>query len=478
MTYIETRPADVAIERAAPAKRIRPGLVLALACAAQGMVGVDIAIVNVAMPSIQRDIGVGQSMLQWIVVAYALLLGGFLLLGGRLADRMGRRRIFLTGLTIFAASSFAAGVAGQAGVLIAARAVQGFGAALIVPAGPSLVAVTFPEGRERNRAFGILGAVGGLAGTVGVVGSGLLTAGPGWRWAFLINVPVGVLIILLAWVFLDRDLADRTQRLDVAGAATVTGGLLLLVYALHHATDHGWFSGSTLGLFAVAVALLVVFVRIEARAVAPLVPGATVKNRSLVVANLTAFFATCAFLSFIFVGSLLMQQGLGYSPAQTGLAWLATTVVLFVTSMIGGRLVAVVGVRWLLIIGLALFTVGVLWLTRAPAGGSYLTDLLPSFLLAGIGFGLFGPALQLAALSGVTKSAAGLASGLLETMREIGGAAGVAVVSTVLVSGSGLSGFHTAFAVIGCLSFTGLVVGALGFTRGRREATEPVADQA
>jgi EmrB/QacA subfamily drug resistance transporter len=444
------------------------------------MVGVDIAIVNVALPSIQRDIGVGQSMLQWIVVAYALLLGGFLLLGGRLADRLGRRRIFLTGLAIFAVSSFAAGVAGQAGVLIAARAVQGFGAALIVPAGLALVAVTFPEGRARNRAFGIFGAVGGIAGSVGVVASGLLTAGPGWRWAFLINVPIGVVIIVLAWVFLGRDQpGDRTQRLDVAGAATVTSGLLLFVYALHHATDHGWLSGSTLGLFAGAVALLVVFVRIEARAAAPLVPAATLRNRSLVIANLTAFFATCAFLSFIFVASLLMQQGLGYSPVQTGLAWLATTVVLFVTSMIGGRLVAVVGVRLLLIIGLSLFTAGILWLTRAPVGGSYVTDLLPSFLLAGLGFGLFGPALQLAALSGVSRSAAGLASGLLETMREIGGAAGVAAVSTVLVAGAGITGFHTAFAVIGGLAFVGIVIAAIGFARhGRQTVAEDPPESA
>lgn len=466
MTHLETcSPVPAG---AAPARPLRKGIVLALACAAQGMVGVDIAIVNVALPSIQRDIGVGQSMLQWIVVAYALLLGGFLLLGGRMADRLGRRRIFLAGLTVFGVASLVAGVAGEAWVLIAARAVQGFGAALIAPAALSLLAVTFAEGPDRARAFGVFGAVGGLAGTLGVVASGLLTDGPGWRWAFLINVPIGIVLIALGLAFLQRDRpVDRTQRLDVAGAATVTAGLLLFVYALHHAADHGWVSWSTLGLFAAAVALLIVFVRIEARATAPLIPAATLRNRSLVVANLTGFFATCAFLSFIFTGSLLMQQALGYTPTETGLAWLATTVVLFVTSMVGGRLAGFVDGRWLLTIGLALFVVGILWLTRAPADGGFVADLLPSFVLAGIGFGLFAPALQVAALSGVSGSAAGLASGLLETMREIGGAAGVAVVSTVLVLRPGLGGFHTAFSVIAALAVVGLVIAAVGFTRRR-----------
>ncbi len=454
---------------AAPARRVRRGLVLALACAAGGIVGLDTAIVNVALPSIQHDLGVGRSVLQWIVVAYGLLLGGFLLFGGRMTDQLGRRRIFVVGVAVFTVASFVAGSANDAGLLIAARAVQGFGAALLAPAALSLLAVTFAEGRERNRALGIFGAVGGAAGSVGVVASGLLVAGPGWRWAFFINVPAGVLFIVLAMAFLPADRpADRTTRLDVAGATTVTGGLLLVVYALHHAANHGWFTASSLVLFAAAAALLVAFVRIEARSAAPLVPPSTVKNRTLVAANVTAFLAFSALLSFIFIASLLMQEELGYSPIRTGLSWLATTATVVAAAMFGARLVALVGVRWLLIAGLSLVTAGTLWLTRIPADASYLTDLLPVFLVVGVGFGLCGPAVQIGALSGVPSSAAGLASGLMETMREIGGAAGVAVVSTVLVTGAGgLAGFHTAFAVIGVLAALGVVTAAVGFARLR-----------
>jgi EmrB/QacA subfamily drug resistance transporter len=461
MSYLETQTTTGA----------RRGLVLTLACAAMAMVGLDTAIVNVALPSIQRDLDVGPGTLQWVVVAYGLLLGGFLLLGGRLADQLGRRRIFVLGLTIFTAASFLAGAASGAGLLIAARAVQGFGAALVAPAALSLLAVTFAEGRERDRAIATFGAVGGAAGSVGVVAGGLLTAGPGWRWSFFINVPAGVVFIVLATVCLAPDQrGDRRTRLDTAGATTVTAGLLLSVYALHHAADDGWTSPSTLVLFASAAALLAAFVRIEARSAAPLVPAATLRNRTLVAANVTAFLAYCALLSFIFIGSLLMQQALGYSPTKTGLAWLATTVTVFVAAMGAARLVGRVGVRSLLITGLALVTVATLWLTRVPADGSYVTDLVPAFLLAGFGFGFCGPALQIGALSGVSRSDAGLASGLVETMREIGGAAGVAAVSTVLASGSGLAGFHTAFAVIGAIAVGGVVVALVGFARRARAA--------
>ncbi|WP_217428068.1 MFS transporter [Microlunatus speluncae] len=469
MTCVETQPKAVTRTEAAPARRVRSGLVLALACTAQAMIGLDMAIVNVALPSIQTDLGVGHGAVQWVIVAYGLLLGGFLLFGGRLSDQLGRRRIFVTGLAIFTAASLLAGVAPNAGVLIAARAVQGFGAALIAPAALSLIAVTFAEGRERNRAFGFFGAVGGVSGSVGVVASGLLTGGPGWRWAFLINIPAGALMITLALVFLAVDHAGRrTARLDVAGATTVTGGLLLLVYALHHGASHGWVSVSTWGLFAAAVGLLIIFVRIEARSQAPLVPPATWRNRTLVVANVTAFLATCAFLAFIFIGSLLMQQALGYSPLLTGVAWLATTATILPVALVGARLAAVVGVRPLLLVGLSLFGAGALWLARIPADGSYLTDLLPAFLAAGFGFGLCGPALQISALSGVSQADAGLASGLLETMREVGGAAGVAAVATVLVAGAGLAGFHLAFGFIGLLALLAALTAAIGFARGCR----------
>ncbi len=456
----------------APARRAVRRLVLALACAATAMAGLDIAVVNVALASIQHDLGAGPGTLHWVVVAYGLLLGGFLLLGGRLADHLGRRRIFLIGLTVFTGASYLAGAAQDAGQLIAARGVQGFGAALVVPSALSLLAVTFAEGRERDRAIGLFGAVGGLAGTVGVVVGGLLASGPGWRWSFFLNVPIGVVLIAIALVFLARDeRSDRVRRLDVTGATTATGGLLLSVYALHHAVEHGWFSGSTVVLFAAAAALLAVFVRVEARSAAPLVPAALLRNRSLVAANLTAFLGLCALLSFIFVGSLLMQQVLGYSPAQAGVAWLATTATVFVAAMAGARLVTRVGVRRLLLVGLSFVVVGALWMARTPADAGYLADLLPAFLLAGVGFGFCEPAVQLGALSGVAPSDAGLASGLVQTMCEIGGAAGVAAVSTVLVAGSGLDGFHAAFGFIALLALLGVLTAAVTFARSGRQGS-------
>ena len=240
-------------------------LVLALACAAQFIVVLDVAIVNVALPSVQQDLDVSQSTLQWVVIAYGLLLGGFLLLGGRMADLLGRRRMLLTGMSIFAAASFVAGVAQSSGVLIAARGFQGFGAALVVPAAVSIVAVTFAEGQERNRALGIFGAIGGGAASVGVIVSGLLTDGPGWRWVFFINIPVGVVLIALAAAFLPPDRTVRGARnFDVAGATTVTGGLLALVYGLNRGAEDGWTAITTLALFVAAALLLVSFVRIEA----------------------------------------------------------------------------------------------------------------------------------------------------------------------------------------------------------------------
>src|ERR687888_121534 len=309
-------------------------MVLVLACAAQFMVVLDVGIVNVALPSIQRDLGIGQSTLQWIVIAYGLMLGGFLLLGGRMADLLGRCRVLLTGLTLFSLAPLWAGVAGPAELLIGARALQGFGAALVPPAALSILAVTFAEGADRNRALGIYGAVTGVSASVGVIASGLLTDGPGWHWVFLINVPIGVLLIAMAAVFLPVDARDRRASacFDVAGAVTVTGGLLLLI---------------------------------EARSRSPLVPGSAVRNRTLVAANLSAFFTFGAFFAFIFLGSLLMQQVLGYSPTQTGVAWLATTATSFVAAAItGGKLVAVVGVRRLLVAGQSLLAISVLLLTR------------------------------------------------------------------------------------------------------------------
>jgi EmrB/QacA subfamily drug resistance transporter len=463
------------------------GIVLLLTCAAQFMVVLDIAIVNVALPSIQRDLGIGQGSLQWIVVAYSLMLGGFLLLGGRLADHLGRRRILLAGLILFSAASLLAGLAGSAGLLIGARALQGLGAALLPPTALSILAVTFTEGPERNRALGIYGAVAGISASVGVIASGLLTSGPGWRWIFFINVPIGVILIALAAVFLPADARDsrRGEPFDVPGAVTVTGGLLLFVYALNRGAEHGWGSWPTIALFAVSAALLSVFVLIEARSRSPLVPGSALRNRTLVAANLSAFFLFGALLSFIFLGSLLMQQILGYSPTRTGVAWLATTAMSFVAAAVtGAKLVEAVGVRRLLVAGLSLLAVSALLLTRIPVGGQYATSLLPALLLAGLGGGMSAPAVQIGGLSGVAPALTGVASGLLETMREIAGAIAIAVVSTVLISRAASGGgvadpagavnaFHAAYWVIFTVAALGAITAAIAFQRRASQAPEP-----
>jgi EmrB/QacA subfamily drug resistance transporter len=457
-------------------------IVLFLACIAQFMVVLDIAIVNVALPSIQRDLHIGQSTLQWIVTAYGLTLGGFLLLGGRLADLVGRRRVLVTGLALFSSASVLAGVAGSAGFLIAARVVQGFGAALIPPAALSILAVTYAEGADRNRALGLYGATAGVSASVGVIASGLLTAGPGWRWIFFINAPVGVLLIAMSVLFLPVDGVHRHSRgrFDVAGAVSVTAGLLLLVYALNRSTVYGWSSGATLGLLAASVAMLAAFVGIEARSQSPLVPALAVRNRTLVAANVSAFLLFGAFFAFIFLGSLLMQQVLGYSPTRTGLAWLATTVTsFFAAGIAGAKLVGVLGVRRLLAVGFSLLALAALLLIRVPAGAHYATDLLPALILAGIAGGLSAPAIQIGALSGVPHSMSGLAGGLVETLRELGGGVVVAVVATVLVSPADIAGagnsaahslaavnaFHSAFWVMFVVAALGVFTAAIAFPR-------------
>ncbi len=454
----------------------RKGLVLALSCAAQFMVVLDIAIVNVALPTMKLDLGLSESALQWVVIAYGLLLGGFLLLGGRLGDLLGRRRIFLAGLSVFTGASFLAGVAGTPELLIGARALQGFGAALVAPSALSILAVTFTAGRERNWALGIFGAVGGSSASVGVIASGLLTDGPGWRWIFFINVPIGILLILLAARFLPADpAAAGSRRFDAMGAAAVTAGLLLFVYGLNRGVDHGWTSATTLAIFAGAAALLAAFVRVESRSRSPLVPAVALRNRTMVAADLAAFLLFGAFFSFIFLVSLLMQQLLLYSPTRTGVAWLATSVTGFVAAGItGARLVSSFGVRRLLVVGMSLAVPGLAWLARVPAGAGYGVDLLPALLLVGVAIGLCAPTVQIGALSGVEGRAVGLASGLVETMREIGGAVGIAAVSTVLVARSrdaaALGGFHAAFIVTVVLAAIGALVAWVAFPRAARDA--------
>ena len=453
---------------AAPPKT---GLILLLLCAAQFMVVLDIAIVNVALPSIQADLAMSQDSLQWVVIAYGLMLGGFLMLGGRLADVVGRKRVLISGLAIFTAASMLAGLAESADLLIASRALQGFGAAMIPPAALSILAVTFEEGAARNRALGLYGAVAGISATVGVIASGLLTDGPGWRAIFLLNVPIGIALIVMAARFLRGEAREVTgEPFDVAGAVTLTGSLLLVVYALSQGPEDGWAAWSTLGLFAGAAALMVAFLAIETTSREPLVPGIAVRNRTLVAANLSALFTFSTFFGLIFCGTLLMQQVLGYSATKTGVAWVATSgISFFAAGLTGSKLATVLGPRKLLIGGQALLAVAMLLLARVPADADYWTDLLPAFLLAGIAVGAAAPAVQIAALAGVEERLTGVASGLVETSREIGGAIGVAVVATVLASQAGLDGFHAAFLALAVIAALGAVNSSVRFPRHHHE---------
>jgi EmrB/QacA subfamily drug resistance transporter len=469
----------------------KKGLVLALVCMAQFMVVLDIAIVNVALPAIQVDLGMRQSALQWVVIAYGLLLGGFLLLGGRLGDLLGRRRILLAGLALFSTASLVAGVSQSAGLLIGARAFQGFGAALIAPTALSILAVTFAQGRERNWALGIFGAVGGSSASVGVIASGLLTDGPGWRWIFFINIPVGLVLILLGARLLPGDRVDAgRRRFDVLGATTVTGGLLLFVYGLNRGAEHGWTSTTTTAIFAAAIILLAAFVRVEARSSSPLVPGSALRNRTMVASDLAAFLLFGAFFSFIFLATLLMQQLLSYSPTHTGVAWLATSITAFLAAGVtGAKLASRYGVKRLLVVGMSLAALAMALLTRVSPGADYLTDLLPAFVLAGVAIGVSAPSVQIGALSGVAERTVGLASGLVETMREIGGAVGIAAVSTVLTprlyDANGIAAasareaatfdaFQAAFTVTLVLAVLGVLVAAIAFPRARtRTLAEP-----
>ncbi len=458
--------------------------ILALCCVAQFMVVLDLTIVNVALPAIQDELDMPQRTLQWIVIAYGLVLGGFLLLGGRMGDLLGRRRIFLVGLVLFAIASLFAGLAGSVEILIGARAVQGFGAALLAPSALSILAVTFPEGRERNWALGIYGAVAGSSASVGVIASGVLTDGPGWRWIFFINVPIGVLLVMLAFLLLKDDRPSETGRhYDAAGAATVTSGLLLLVYAVNRGAEHGWTTPLTLVLFGAAIVMLLGFGAIEARSRSPLIPGSVIRNRTMVAADIASFLLFGSFFAFIFLGSLLLQQKLDYSPTRTGVAWLAASGMAFVASAIaGGRLVSSLGVRPILVTGMVLLMIGAAWMVRVPADAAYVTDVLPALLLAGIAIGLSAPAVSIGALAGVDDATIGLASGLVETMREIGGVVGIAAVSTVLIARGNdaalisdpvareivmFDAFRAAYVVVSILAGIGGIVALIVFPRWR-----------
>jgi EmrB/QacA subfamily drug resistance transporter len=408
---------------------------LALIVTAQFMVILDVAIVNVALPSIKTDLGFSQSNLQWVVSAYAILFGGVLLLGGRLADLLGRRRLFVGGLALFAASSLLCGLAWSEGSLIAFRAVQGLGGALLAPAALSLLMTTFAEGRERNLALGIYGAASGSGAAAGVLLGGLLTSYLSWSWIFFINVPVGAAAIALTPLLLGESRAALAHRhFDFTGAATVTGGLMLLVYAMTRATSDGWSSGTTLGLLGGSIALVGAFIVTELRSPAPLLPLRLFRSPTLSAANLTMAVVGGVAFSEFFLLTLYLQDVLHYSAVESGVAFVAFALTVVVLSNVAQVVVGRLGVRATLTTGLLVSAASVAWLTRLPVDGRYFWDLFPAFVLGGAGMGLSFVPVTIASLTGVGRADAGVASGLINTSRQIGGAVGLAAVSAIAAS--------------------------------------------
>jgi EmrB/QacA subfamily drug resistance transporter len=405
---------------------------LALIVTAQFMVILDVAIVNVALPSIKTDLHFSGTNLQWVISAYAILFGGTLLLGGRLADLLGRRRLFIGGLALFAVSSLLCGLAWSEGSLIAFRAVQGLGGALLAPAALSLLMTTFAEGRDRNLALGIYGAASGSGAAVGVLLGGVLTSYLSWSWIFFINVPVGVAAIALAPVLLRESRADLAHRhFDVPGAASITAGLMLLVYATTRAASDGWGAATTLALLGGAVALVLAFVAIELRSPSPLLPLRIFRLRTLTAANAAMAIVGAVAFSEFFLLTLYLQDVLRYSAVKSGLAFAGFALAVVVISNVAQMIVGRFGVRPTLTAGLLLSALSVAWLTRLPVDGHYFSDLFPAFVLGGAGMGLSFVPVTIASLTGVERSDAGVASGLINTSRQIGGAIGIAAVSAI-----------------------------------------------
>jgi len=446
----------------------RKWLALALLCVVQFMVVLDIAIVNVALPSIQVDLGFSEENLQWVISAYALVFGGFLLLGGRAADLLGRRRLFLVGIVVFTLASLFAGLAWSEASLITARALQGLGAAVITPAALSILSTTFTEGRERNIALGAWGAVGGFGAAAGVLLGGVLTDLLSWEWIFFVNVPVGVTGFLLAPMLLRESRDASVKSFDAAGAVLVTGGLSSLVYAITQAGQHGWLAGRTIGFFAASAAMLAGFVVWELRHSEPLMRIGILRIKTVSGANIAGFILGTATFSMFLMLTLYMQQVLGYSPLKTGIAYLAVAGTAIFTSAIAAQLVTRIGVKPALVIGMASLTGGLVYFTQVSVHGSYLGDLLPGFLLVAVGLGFSFVPVSIAALAGIQPSEAGLASGLINTSQQIGGALGIAALSTIATSrtsdavaggasraSAAVTGFHGAF-------FAGVIIAAIG----------------
>jgi EmrB/QacA subfamily drug resistance transporter len=469
---VNARPSEMTADR-------RRWIALAVVVTAQFMVILDVAIVNVALPSIKGDLHFTEQGLQWVITAYAIVFGGALLLGGRLGDVLGRRRMFVAGLVVFAVSSLLCGLAWSEPSLIAFRALQGLGGALLAPATLSILMTTFPEGPERNKALGIWGAASGSGAAAGVLLGGVLTSYLSWSWIFFVNVPVAAIVIALAPVYLSESRVESAhRRFDFSGATSVTAGLMLLVYALTRATDHGWASGSTIALLAASAGLIATFVAIELRSRAPLLPLRLFRVRTVAAANVAGVIVAAGTFSMFFLLTLYMQQVLHYSPIQTGIAYLAITLTVVVFSNVAQRLVTRAGSGRVLTGGLLVSAGALALLARLPVEGHYFWDVFPALFLGGVGIACAFVSMAIASLAGVEAKDAGVASGLLNTSRQVGGAVGLAVVSTIAttytshyvqghpgttaLSGPALThGFDVAFYVLASVAVIGALIAAL-----------------
>jgi EmrB/QacA subfamily drug resistance transporter len=451
-------------------------LALYILCLGSLMIVLDATIVNVALPSIREDLGFSETSLAWVVNSYLLTYGGLLLLGGRLGDLFGHRRLFIYGIALFTVSSLACGLSTTQGMLVAARAVQGVGGAIASAVSLSLIMVLFSETGERAKAMGFFGFVASGGGTLGVLLGGVLTDALSWHWIFLVNVPIGVVVVLLCLRLLPAMHGPAaTGRVDVPGALTVTGALMVATYAIVNGNDNGWTSFETLGLLALAVALLAAFLTIEARVSAPLVPLRLFRLHNLRTANITGVLWAAAMFAWFFMAALYLQLVLGYSPLEVGLAFLPSTLIMGAFSIgLSAKLVMRYGIRRPLGVGLGLASIGLLLFVRAPVDGNYLTDVLPSMVLLGFGAGMAFNPMLLAAMGDVGPSEAGLASGVVNTAFMMGGALGLAILASVAASrtdslrGSGespvdalLGGYHLAFLVGAIFAIAAATIGAV-----------------
>jgi len=456
---------------------------LALLLLVQFMVVLDIAIVNVALPSIQNDLGFSQENLQWVISAYALFFGGFLLLGGRAADLLGRRRLFLLGIVLFTSASLVSGLAWSQGPLIGARAFQGLGAAIITPAALSILTTTFAEGKERNAALGAWGAIGAFGAVAGVLLGGVLTDLLSWEWIFFVNIPVGLVALVLTPFLIGESRDATAESYDVPGAVLVTSGLVTLVYGITQANNYGWGSIQTIGLFIGAAVLLAAFLGWESRAKDPLMPFSIFRLRTLVGANIAGLILGTALFGMFLMLTLYMQDVLHYSAMKTGVAYLAVAGTAILWSAVAAQLVNRIGVKRVLIVGMTALTGGLVYFTQVSVTGSYITDLLPGLLLIGVGLGFSFVPISIAALAGVEPAEAGLASGLINTSQQIGGALGIAALSSIATSTTSsevaggtastialTNGFHDAFVAGAIVAFVGILVAI--FVVSRRELEE------